>query len=48
MPTEINDEALKVKLDAEAWLDTADACAATVYKAGVWGELKCAQYVSVL
>ena len=48
MPTETNNEALKVELDAEARLDAADARAAAVYEAGVWGELKGAQYVGVL
>ena len=47
MPTETNDPALKVELDAEARLDAADAHAAAVYKAGVWGELRGMQYVSV-
>ena len=35
MPTEMNDEALEVELDAEARLDAADVCAAAVYEAGV-------------
>ena len=47
MPTETNDEALEVELDAEARLDAADARAAAVYEAGVWGELRGAQYVGV-
>ena len=45
--TEMNNEALKVKLDAQARLDAADVCAAAIYEAGVWGELRGAQYVSV-
>ena len=47
MPTETNDEVLKVELDAEAQLDAADVHTATIYEAGVWGELRGTQYVSV-
>ena len=47
MLTEMNDKVLEVKLDTEARLDAADVCAAAVYKAGVWGELRGVQYVGV-
>ena len=47
MLTETNDEALEVELDAVARLDAADVRAAAVYEAGVWGELRGAQYVGV-
>ena len=43
----IDRKALEVELDTEARLDAADARAAAIYKAGVWGKLRGMQYVGV-
>ena len=40
MPTETDEEALRIELKAEAQLDAADARAAAAYEAGIWRELR--------